>query len=135
MGHRKAQIPQLKQRRQICSHSGDSSKAAARAAVKKDDEAEIRIIKALEKPISVDVENVEIRPATRELAGAAGIPIEIEPGTLDLLPYGSKTVIRSLKIEQQPLSKSLPRLLGPIALTFMPTKTHLAIVPTEPLRR
>jgi len=105
------------------------------SAGERDDEAEIRIIQALEMPVSLDIENREIRPAIRELAGAAGIPIEIEPGTLDLLPYGSKTVVRSLKIEQQPLGKSLARLLQPIALTFTPEKNRLAIVPTKPLRR
>lgn len=100
-----------------------------------DDDAEIRIIQALEKPIDLKLENLELRSVIRALAKAADVPIEIKTGTLKLLPYGSKTVIQTLDIEQKPLGAALTDLLGRLGLTYKVESQRLAIVPTKPLRR
>ena len=42
-------------------------------------------------------------------------------GTLDLLPYGSKTLL-SATVERRSLKESLTALLRPLALTFRPEK-------------
>ena len=98
------------------------------------DEFEILIIQALEQETRLDVSDVPIRQAIQQLADNTGIPIEIEPGTVDLLPYGSQTIL-SAKIEGRPLRESLTALLRPIGLTFRAEKRKVLIGPTRPLRR
>ena len=98
------------------------------------DEQEIRIIRRLDEPISLDVNQMPIRKAVAALAEAAGVAVEIERNTLDLLPYGSKTILTA-KIENHPLAESLTEMLRPLALTFRPEKKRILITPTPPLRR
>ncbi len=98
------------------------------------DESEIRVIQALDQRAALNVNDVPLREAIRQLAEAAGVSIEIEPRTLDLLPYGSKTIV-SAKIEGRPLRDTLTALLRPLGLTFRPDKGKVSIVPTRPLGR
>lgn len=99
-----------------------------------DHELEVLIVQALDQPTSLEVEDVPIRDTIDALSEATGIPIVFEPGTLGLLPYGSRTLVTA-SIEGQPLRDSLDALFMPIGLTYTPRDDRLLIHPTEPLRR
>jgi len=109
--------------------------AAARPAGSlEDNELEILILQALDQKTALNVQDVPMPQAVQQLADSTGIPIEMEPGTLDLLPYGSKTRL-SATIEGHPLRESLAALLHPLGLEFVPQKKRVVVRPTAPLRR
>jgi hypothetical protein len=99
-----------------------------------DDESDIRIIQALDKQINLNVADAGIRDVVQQISAAAGVPIELEPAALDLLPYGSKTLLTAT-VEHRPAREVLTRLLRQLGLAFRAEKTKVLIVPTEPLRR
>lgn len=99
-----------------------------------DDPIDALIAQALDQPTNLELKNVEIRTAFEKLADQTGIRIEIEPGTLSLLPYGSKTVLTTT-IKRRPFRESLTALLRPIGLEFEVENQRVVIRPTPPLRR
>ncbi len=99
-----------------------------------DIDLEIRIVQALDQPVSLQVQNIPIREAIKKLAQNADIPIEIQVGTLKLLPYGHKTELTT-SFEERPLRIGLTALLRPLGLEFEPTAKALLIRPTPPLAR
>lgn len=115
----------------VLTVTGTRSQPASQPA---EDESDIRIIQALDKAVSLDVADAPIRDALQSLAEAAGVSVELEQGTLDLLPYGSRTLV-TVTIDRRPLKESLTAILRPLGLTFRPERTLIAIIPTEPLRR
>jgi len=98
------------------------------------DEADIQIMQALDKPVSLDVDDAPIRDVFQSLAESAGVSVDLSQETLDLLPYGSRTLV-SVTIERRPLKESLTAILRPLGLTFRPENSTIAIVPTPPLQR
>lgn len=99
-----------------------------------DDESDVEVIQALDGPVNLNVTDTPILEVVQLLAQSSGIPIELQPGTLDLLPYGSKTLL-SATVERRSLRETLTELLRQLALTFRPEGGKLLILPTEPLRR
>lgn len=99
-----------------------------------ENEMEIRINRALDEPVSLDVEDMEIGAVVELLAEKAGIPIKIARDTLSLLPYGSKTQLTT-SFNHYPLRLGLTALLRPLGLKFVSRGQYLAIVPTPPLKR
>ena len=109
--------------------SGAAGQADARA-----EEFEVTIIQALDQKIDFDVSNAPLRQAVQDLSDKTGIPIEIDRGTLELLPYGSKTIL-SATIQGRSLREGLIGLLRPIGLEFAVRGGKLMIGPTRLLRR
>ncbi|MHC4443838.1 MAG: hypothetical protein ACYTBZ_00905 [Planctomycetota bacterium] len=95
---------------------------------------EIKIVQALDQPMDLKVSDMPIRELIQQLADKTGLPIHIEPGALNLMPYGSRTTL-SATIESQPLKESLTALLLPIGLTFEVQPDRLLIKPTKHLAR
>lgn len=108
------------------------SSSASQPAV--EDEAEIRVVEALDEPVSLNVTDTPIREVLQTLARSVDVPIELEPGTLDLLPYGSRTAL-SATVEQRPLRETLTALLRPLGLAFVPDEDGIAVMPIGPLWR
>jgi hypothetical protein len=104
------------------------------AAKQEDDQLAVLIMQALDEPTDLNVQDAPIGEAIQKLAEQTGIPIEIAPGTFDLLPYGSRTKLTA-EIEQQPLRASLAALLEPLGLEFRPDHQRLLIAPSPPLKR
>lgn len=99
-----------------------------------DDEAAIRVIQALDRPVDLNVVDAPILEVLQSLAQSAEVSIEMETGTLDLLPYGSKTLM-SATIEHRSLKESLAEMLRPLGLVFEAEADRILISPTQPLRR
>jgi type II secretory pathway component GspD/PulD (secretin) len=97
-------------------------------------EVENLIAEALDDRIDLNVEQMPIRDAFAKLAESTGIPIEVQPGTVGLLPYGSRTTV-SATIKDRTLRETLIELLRPIALKFDVEEGRVVIRPTLPLRR
>ncbi|HOW70983.1 MAG TPA: hypothetical protein PKY77_10310 [Phycisphaerae bacterium] len=114
----------------------EQTKTSSDASIPGDepDEHEILIIKALEQPTKLDVQNTPIQKALQQLADSTGIPIRLAAGTASLLPYGSQTNLTA-KIENQPLKESLTALLRPLGLQFAPQHDHVLVSPVPPLYR
>lgn len=104
------------------------------ASENEDAEMDLLIRQALDQKTDLDVKEAPIREAFEQLSENTGIPIEIEPGTVGLLPYGSKTLV-SATIKGRPLRDSLTALLRPIGLRFEVEGGKVVIRPTPPLRR
>ena len=99
-----------------------------------EDSTEISIIQALDQNTDLEVSDIPIREVIQQLADKTGLPIEIESGTLPLLPYGSRTTL-SATIVSQPLKESLTALLQPIGLTYEVQKERLLIKANKHLAR
>jgi type II secretory pathway component GspD/PulD (secretin) len=115
------------------SRPAGASPGAATATRPTDDESD-RITQALDKRISLTLTDLVIREAVQQLSDAAGVPIGIEEGTVDLLPSGSRTLL-TVKVDGQPLREVLKELLRQLGLTYRTERNGLTISPTEPLRR
>lgn len=92
------------------------------------------LIKALDEQTDLEVYDAPIQEALDELAAGTGVTLAVEPGTMDLLPYGSRTTL-SARIEDQSLRDSLQGLLWPVGLTFDIRDARLVIRPTDGLAR
>ncbi|MDM8007261.1 MAG: hypothetical protein QUV05_14070 [Phycisphaerae bacterium] len=99
-----------------------------------EDESAVRVIQALDRPVDLNVTDAPILEVLQSLAESADVLIEMETGTLDLLPYGSKTLM-SATIEHRSLKESLTALLRPLGLVFEAETDRILIAPTQPLRR
>lgn len=110
------------------------AKAGRPEPVNRDEEMEAEIIQALDRPISLELDDVPIRKAVGAFSEKAGIPIRVAAGTLGLLPYGSQTKL-SARIEEQPFGLSLSAILLPLGLEYEPAGAELLIKPTQALRR
>ncbi len=103
-------------------------------ADKDPDDIEARILQALDQPTDLNVQDIPIRQALDKLGTETGIPIQLAPGCLSLLPYGSQTKLTAT-IQKRPLRESLTALLRPLGLEFVPTARAVTIQPTPPLER
>jgi hypothetical protein len=99
-----------------------------------EEESDIQIVQALDTPVNLKVTDTPILEVLQKLAQEVAVPIEMEPGTLDLLPYGSKTAL-SATVEQRPLRETLTELLRPLGLAFVPDADSITAMPTAPLWR
>lgn len=100
------------------------------------DEYEELILQALDQETNFEInEEVMLGDALKQLGDSTGIPIEVAPGTYDLLPYGSKTMLQRVSIPGRSLREGLTRLLEPICLEFEAQPRRVLVRPTPPLRR
>ncbi len=98
------------------------------------DTQEVEIIQALDRKTDLVVNDAPIQEALAQLAEGTDIPLVVKAGTMDLLPYGSKTALTAT-IEDLPLRDSLAGLLWPVGLTFEVKNARVVVIPTEGLAR
>lgn len=109
--------------------------STGQATSREDEEPmDVLIAQALDQPTDLELKDAEIRDAFERLSILTGIPIEIDRGTVNLLPYGSKTLLTA-NIKRRPLRDSLVALLRPIGLKFEVESGRVMIRPTAALRR
>ncbi len=111
--------------------AGTVSQSTSRPA---EDESAIRVIKALDRPVDLNVTDAPILEVMQLLAEAGDVTIEIQNGTLDLLPYGYDTRMTAT-IEHRSLRESLTELLRRLGLGFEEGVDRILVEPTQPLRR
>ncbi len=104
------------------------------ASADEDDQMEGLIASALDQKTDLNIKETPIREAFELLGAQTGVKIEVEPGTVGLLPYGSSTKV-SATIKGRPLRESLTALLRPIGLQFDVENKRVVIRATPPLRR
>jgi len=100
----------------------------------KESQVEILIMQALDQKTDLQVQDMPIADAVKQLSQNTGIPIEIETGTFGFLPYGSQTKVTAA-IKGEPLKECLRALVVPLGLQFIPTGDRVVIKPTAPLSR
>lgn len=92
------------------------------------------IAAALDQKTDLNIKDKPILEAFEMLAEQTGVQIEVEAGTVGLLPYDAGTRV-SASIKGRPLRESLIALLRPIGLQFDVENRRVVIRPTPPLRR
>lgn len=110
------------------------SASTVRSASSSSDEKEILLVRALEQPTSLQIEDKYIGEAVELLAEETGVIIEFDRLILGCLPYGSRTKVTATA-ENRPLKEILGALLRPLAATYAPEGGRIMIRPLPPLMR
>src|SRR5688572_971622 len=84
-------------------------------AVQQDSSALIN--EALDKPVEVELKTT-LPNALREIKNQTGVPIELAPGVLDLLPWGEQTNV-SVKIANQTLRQAIGAIARRLGLVYV----------------
>lgn len=101
---------------------------------------EVDLQKALDKPVTVSVDDAPIGELFGRLSTETGVKIVIDPDTMALLPYGPQTRLR-VRMTNATLRNALtptleqPGLLAPQALRWTIEGDAVRIVPSEALYR
>lgn len=102
--------------------------ASARAA------DEVAIQRALDKTVNIDLTDQAIGEVFDKITAAAGVPIEIDPLTLQRLPYGRQSRL-NVKLKNVTLREGLSQLLARQGLTWRIEDGTVHVLPTEGLAR
>lgn len=89
---------------------------------------------ALDEPANIDLADVRLGDAIRQIAQVTGVPIHIPPDVLDLAPHGSETIVRRIEIRDTTLRHGLSELLSPLGMTFRVSDDHVEVQLVEALR-
>jgi hypothetical protein len=101
------------------------------AAQKQDSSALIN--EALDKPVEVQL-NTTLPNALREIKNKTGVPIELAPGVLDLLPWGDQTNL-NVKIANQTLRQAISTIARTLGLVYVLTPESVELRPMPALQR
>ncbi|MFW6155620.1 MAG: hypothetical protein ACOC95_10435 [Planctomycetota bacterium] len=92
------------------------------------------VLRALDEPFTLEIEDTPIAEAVDRLAEASGLSIRLAPEVLDCLPHGAQTRVwmtaRNVKLRD-----ALAAMLTPIALEYTLDDGVVVITPTPALRR
>ena len=91
------------------------------------------INEALDKPVEVELDTT-LPQALQEIKDKTGVPIELAPGVLDLLPWGEQTRIQ-VKIANQTLRNALAAIARRLGLVYVLTPEAVELRPTPALQR
>ena len=105
--------------------------AAPRPAAAQDSSAYIN--EALDKPVEVEL-NTTLPKALAEIKDRTGVPIELAPGVLDLLPWGEQTNL-NVKIANQTLRNAVAAIARSLGLVYVLTPEAVELRPMPALRR
>jgi len=70
-----------------------------------------------------------------EIGKQVGIPITVDDRSIELLPWGRQTKLAGVTISNASLREVLPRILGPLGMTYELRDAGVIVVATEPLKR
>lgn len=105
--------------------------AGARPAAGQDSSALIN--EALDKPVEVEL-NTTLPQALQEIKERTGVPIELAPGVLDLLPWGEQTHL-NVKIANQTLRNAIAAIARTLGLVYVLTPESVELRPMPALQR
>lgn len=91
------------------------------------------INEALDKPVQVEL-NTTLPNALLEIKSKTGVPIELAPGALDLLPWGEQTQLQ-VKIANQTLRQAIGTLARKLGLIYVLTPEAVELRPMPALQR
>ena len=104
------------------------------AAPAKSQDEEIRLQRALDQPVNLEVADAPIDEVFQRLQKATGVKFVIDPDTMDFLPYGNQTRL-AVTLKSVVLRKALTPMLAPQALQWEVDGQVVRIRPTEALYR
>jgi hypothetical protein len=96
--------------------------------------SEVELHKALDKPVDFEVADAPIGEVFRGLSQRSGVPMEVDPDTLELLPYGAQTRLR-VRLKNIPVRAALTDVLARQSLRWTIDKGRVRIVPADALYR
>ena len=105
--------------------------AAFQSAAAQDSTALIN--EALDKPVEVELKTT-LPNALKEIKNKTGVPIELAPGVLDLLPWGDQTNL-NVKIANQTLRQAIAAIARSLGLTYVLTPESVELRPMPALQR
>ncbi len=91
------------------------------------------INEALDKPVEVEL-NTTLPKALQEIKSKTGVPIELSPGVLDLLPWGDQTNL-NVKITKQTLRQAIGAISRTLGLVYVLTPESVELRATPALQR
>ena len=91
------------------------------------------INEALDKPVEVEL-NTTLPQALQEIKEKTGVPIELAPGVLDLLPWGEQTNL-NVKIANQTLRNAIAAIARTLGLVYVLTPESVELRPMPALQR
>lgn len=95
---------------------------------------EVAVQRALDKTVNIDLTDQAIGDVFDKITAAAGVPIEIDPLTLQRLPYGRQSRL-NVKLKNVTLREGLSQLLARQGLTWRIDEGTVRVLPTEALAR
>jgi len=105
--------------------------AAARGA---DTAAEITLQRALDAPLDLTLDKVELGKAFEAIAAHAKVSVQVDEACFDALPYGATTKV-SATFRATPLRGAIEEILAPLALEQAVSGATLIIRPSAALAR
>jgi hypothetical protein len=91
------------------------------------------INEALDKPVDVQLKTT-LPSALQEIKNRTGVPIELAPGALDLLPWGEETHI-DIKASNQTLRQAISAIARKLGLIYVLTPEAVELRPMPALQR
>lgn len=92
------------------------------------------IAQALNQNTDLAVQDQPLKIAFVQISDQTGIKIEIDPASVELLPYGPETRV-SAKVKGIPLKEGLRQLISPIGMTFQVLEDKVLVRATPVLLR
>lgn len=83
----------------------------------------------------ISIAEQEMPAALESLGRQAGIAITVDEDSVDLLPWGAHTKLKTLTVENASLREVLPQLLGALGMTYDIRDSGVHVVAGEPLKR
>ncbi len=94
----------------------------------------VLIEQALDQTMQFEIEDTPVLEALGTLTAETGVDIDIVPGSVDLLPYGSSTQV-SVILKNLSLREGMARFLQPLGMTFEVTADGVRVFPKPALLR
>jgi len=105
---------------------------AALCAQAAEPEQDILLQRSLDQPITLNLQKVPLAEAFKQIASTAKIPLQVDPASYDLLPYGDTTQV-SIEFNQSQLRQALQEVLVPLGLEESVVGSTVLIRPSSPL--
>ena len=105
---------------------------AASSAFAAEPEQDVQLQRSLDQPITLNLQKVPLAEAFKQIASTAKIPLQVDPASYDLLPYGDTTQV-SIEFNQSQLRQALQEVLVPLGLEESVVGGTVLIRPSSPL--
>ncbi len=80
-----------------------------------DTSPDVELQRALDQAVTLNLQKVSLAEAFKQIAATAKIPLQVDPASYDLLPYGDTTLV-SIDFNQSQLRQALQEVLVPLGL-------------------